>query len=54
MGYFLGFIPDKESINKIKQVIEEVSILFDDFGIPVRWSRPNSFHITLVYLGESL
>ncbi len=54
MGYFLGFIPDKESINKIKQVIEEVSILFDDFGIPVRWSKPNSFHITLIYLGESM
>jgi len=52
MSYFLGFIPDLESKSKIRRVLTEVSSIFDDFDIPVRWVKPNTFHITLYYLGE--
>ncbi len=52
MSYFLGFVPSQESNYKIRRVLGEVSIIFDDFGIPVRWVKPNTFHITLYYLGE--
>ncbi len=38
MSYFLGFVPDKESVNKIQNVVKEADSLFSDFGIPVRWS----------------
>ena len=52
MSYFLGFIPEKESKYKIGKVIGEVGMMFDDFGIPVRWVKPKTFHISLYYLGE--
>lgn len=52
MSYFLGFVPDKQSNLKIRKVVSEIGMIFDDFGIPVRWVKPNSFHITLYYLGE--
>jgi 2'-5' RNA ligase len=28
--------------------------VFDDLDVPVRWSKPNTYHITLYYLGENL
>ncbi|MDY0097122.1 MAG: 2'-5' RNA ligase family protein [Candidatus Dojkabacteria bacterium] len=52
MSYFLGFIPEKESKYKIGKVIGEVGMMFDDFGIPVRWVKPKTYHISLYYLGE--
>lgn len=52
MSYFLGFIPEKESKYKIGKVIGEVGMMFDDFGIPVRWVKPKTFHISLYSLGE--
>ena len=54
MSYFLGFVPDQESKSKIRRVLAEVSNIFNDFDIPVRWVKPNTFHITLYYLGEQL
>lgn len=54
MSYFLGFVPNEESIRRIKGALSEVTPLFDDLGIPVRWVKPNTFHITLYYLGEYL
>lgn len=54
MSYFLGFVPNQESNYKIRKVLGEISIIFDDFSIPVRWVKPNTFHITLYYLGERL
>ena len=54
MSYFLGFVPDKESVNKIQNVVKEADSLFSDFGIPVRWVKPDTYHITLYYLGENL
>ena len=52
MSYFLGFVPEKESKEKIGKVVGEISMMFDDFGIPVRWVKPKTFHISLYYLGE--
>lgn len=54
MSYFLGFVPNRESNEKIRVVLRDISTVFDDFGIPVRWVKPNTFHISLYYLGESL
>ena len=54
MSYFLGFIPDKEASYQIKRVVAHISTLFDDFDIPVRWVKPNTFHLTLLYLGDKL
>ncbi len=53
MSYFLGFLSDKESNSKIRRVLGEVRIVFEDFDIPVRWVKPNTYHITLYYLGEN-
>ncbi|NLZ24299.1 hypothetical protein GX888_00925 [Candidatus Dojkabacteria bacterium] len=52
MSYFLGFVVDKESRAKIREVAASIKQAFDDFGIPVRWSKPSTYHITLYYLGE--
>ena len=54
MSYFLGFVPDKESVKEIQNVVKEANSLFSDFGIPVRWVKPDTYHITLYYLGENL
>lgn len=54
MSYFLGFVPDQESKSKIRKVLAEASTVFEDFDIPVRWVKPDTFHITLYYLGENL
>ena len=54
MSYFLGFVPKKESKEKIGKVVDEIGMMFDDFGIPVRWVKPKTFHISLYYLGERL
>jgi 2'-5' RNA ligase len=53
MSYFLGFVPDKESVKEIQNVVKEANSLFSDFGIPVRWVKPDTYHITLYYLGEN-
>jgi 2'-5' RNA ligase len=54
MSFFLGFLPDKESNYKIRRVVGDVGMIFSDLGIPVRWVKPESFHITLYHLGEHL
>lgn len=54
MNFFLGIFPDKETVEEIKSVVVEVEEVFDGFGIPVRWSKPDNYHMTLIYLGEKL
>ena len=54
MNFFLGFFPDEKSNYKIRKVVGEVGRIFDDFSIPVRWVKPESYHISLYYLGERL
>ncbi len=52
MNYFLGFFPDEKTNYKIRKVVGEVGRIFKDFDIPVRWVKPETFHITLYTLGE--
>ena len=54
MNFFLGIFPDKETANQINKVVSEVEKVFDGFDIPVRWSKPDKYHMTLIYLGEKL
>lgn len=54
MTFFLGFFPNQKSNYKIRKVVREMGKVFDDFSIPVRWVKPESYHISLYYLGESM
>lgn len=54
MNFFLGIFPDKDSIKKILDISNGVEEVFSGFDIPVRWSIPQNYHITLIHLGEHL
>lgn len=54
MRYFLGIFPDRESIKKIQVVKEGVQPVFDDFGIPVRWSKGDKYHLSVAFIGNDL
>lgn len=54
MNYFLGFFPDESANYKIRKVVGEVGRIFKDFDIPVRWVKPETFHISLYYIGDTL
>ncbi len=54
MNFFLGIFPDKATVDQIKKVVVGVGEIFDGFDIPVRWSKPEKYHMTLIYLGEKL
>jgi 2'-5' RNA ligase len=54
MSFFIGIFPDKSTVNEIKKIVSEVGKVFDGFEIPVRWSKPEKYHMTLIHLGESL
>jgi 2'-5' RNA ligase len=53
MNYFLGIFPDEGANYKIRKVVGEVGRIFKDFDIPVRWVKPETFHISLYYLGDT-
>ncbi len=54
MGFFLGFVPDKDSVQKISKISERIKEVFDGFGVDVRWVKPEGYHLTVVYLGEKI
>ena len=54
MSFFLGIFPDKESSNKIQDVASGIEDVFSGFEIPVRWMKPENYHITLLHFGEQL
>ena len=54
MAFFLGFRPDTESVNKIDRVSRQVKEVFHGFDVDVRWSKPNTYHLSVVYLGEKI
>jgi 2'-5' RNA ligase len=54
MSFFIGLFPDDSTINDIKKVVGEVGKVFDGFDIPIRWSKPEKYHVTLIHLGDSL
>lgn len=54
MSFFIGIFPDQNTINEIKKIVGEVGKVFDGFEIPVRWSNPEKYHVTLIHLGNTL
>jgi len=53
MGFFLGFSLNNDSINSVEEIRKEVGKVFDGFEIPVRWSKKENYHMTLLYLGNT-
>ena len=54
MSFFFGFFPDENTNYKIRKVVGEVGRVFAGFQIPVRWSKPGTYHMTVLHVGESL
>jgi 2'-5' RNA ligase len=54
MSFFIGLFPDEDTVNDIRKVVGEVGKVFDGFNIPVRWTKPEKYHMTLIHLGNSL
>jgi 2'-5' RNA ligase len=54
MNHFLGFFIDDESRKKIVESVANVSDIFSDMGIQVRWIKPSNFHIKLQNLNGDL
>jgi len=54
MSFFFGFFPDENTNYKIRKVVGEVGRVFADFQIPVRWSKPETYHMTVLHIGENL
>ena len=54
MSFFFGFFPDENTNYKIRKVVGEVGRVFADFQIPVRWSKPGTYHMTVLHVGERL
>lgn len=54
MSFFLGIFPDEDSIKALQEVVKETSQVFEGFEIPVRWSKPENYHMTVIHFGERL
>lgn len=54
MSYFIGIFPDNKTVDDIKKVVGEVGKVFEGFEIPVRWSKPEKYHMTLIHLGDNV
>lgn len=53
-NYFLGIFPDQKTNYEIRKAVGDVGRIFQGQGIKVRWSKPENYHLTLIYLGKSL
>ena len=54
MNFFLGIIPDESANHKVRKVIGEIGRVFDGQQIPVRWVKPDTFHVTLLFVGKDI
>jgi 2'-5' RNA ligase len=54
MNFFLGFFPDEKAKYKIGKVIGSIGPVFDGVQIPVRWSKPEDYHMTILQIGDKL
>lgn len=54
MSFFLGIFPDENCKKPLEKVVKEVGMVFEGFEIPVRWSNPQNYHMTVIHLGENL
>ncbi len=54
MNFFLGFFPDEKSKYSISKIIADIQEVFEDQQMPVRWSKPDSYHMTVLHIGNKL
>ena len=54
MNFFLGIVPDSSANHKVRKVIGEVGRVFDGQQIPVRWVKPDTLHVTLLFVGKDI
>lgn len=53
-SFFIGIFPDNDTVKDIKKVVGQIGEVFDGFEIPVRWSKPEKYHMTLIHLGYKM
>jgi len=54
MNFFLGIIPDTKSNHKIRKIVGEIGRVFNGQQIPVRWVNPDTFHVTILFVGKDI
>lgn len=54
MNFFLGFFPDDCTKREIQKVTDRLDEIFRGFDIPVRWSVPENYHMSVMDLGNSM
>ena len=54
MNFFVGIIPDDSTNHKIRRVVREVGRVFEGQLIPVRWINPETFHVTVLFVGKDI
>lgn len=54
MDVFLGFCPDLEANNSIRKVVRDLNHVFDEVDIPVRWTDPKFYHLSIISFGQSI
>ncbi len=54
MNFFLGFLLDDSTRSSVQKVVREIGTSFDQFGIPVRWVKPDRYHMSLLFLSNRM
>ena len=54
MNFFVGIIPDDSTNHKIRKIVRETGRVFEGQQIPVRWSNPDTFHVTVLFVGKDI
>jgi len=54
MSYFLGIFPSNESNYLIRKLVRDLGRVFEGQEVDVRWGSPEKYHISLIYLGNSV
>lgn len=54
MNFFLGIIPDDSTNHKVRRVVGEIGKVFDGQQIPIRWVKPETFHVTVLFVGKDI
>jgi 2'-5' RNA ligase len=54
MSYYLALLPDERANYQIRKALATAGELFDSHGVPITLVKPESFHITLLFFGNSM
>jgi len=54
MNLFIGILPDESANHKIRKVVGEIGRIFDGQQVPVRWVKPETFHVTVFHVGKDI